>query len=147
MEERYNHILSENGILTSFQIAKKIDEHHLKKMIEEIRSTTKSQKELQKKLKEKIIEDTNKNIFSENIPGILTDKNKLFEENLKLKNYSDFAAKIVDTIKKNEIDSYHMCYIINVIINLLKLNEEDFENFNERFDKFNDENYYDDPEK
>jgi hypothetical protein len=132
-----SHILKKTGILTSFTIAKKISEKDIMSMMEEIKKENiTSTEKINIRLREKVIEKSNESTELNNIPGLLNSPNESFEGNLKLNKCRNFANNICKEIKDNGVDNYHICFIINVLINELKLTEIDFEKFNERFEKF-----------
>lgn len=140
-----NHILSKEGILTSFSIAKKIMVRDIKKItvrdIKKFRDGLKNSKmnakKSQESLRKVIIKEAVESVNTQKIPGLLL--NGIFAENEEKKRMMEltyFSSVIAKKLAEKKIDKYHSCYIINAIVNMLGLTEEDFNEFHRKFAKF-----------
>ena len=132
-----SHILSKEGILTSFSIAKKVTVRDIKKLRNTLKNSKMDDKKLQYALRKAIIKGAEKTIDVHKIPGILLDgilaEN---EEKKRIMELTYFASIIAKKLAEKKIGKYHSCYIINAIVNMLGLTEEDFDDFHTKFSKF-----------
>jgi hypothetical protein len=151
---KVNHLLSEMGILSSFSVAKKISEREFDNIFNKIDKRNKTRKEIDKLVVDAILKNNNKNKINVNeIPGVITnDENHSFsggasgqlnlvdkqlnKEKNKLIAYTCFASIISKKIVEKRLDKYHMYFIINAIVNMLNLNENDFDEFHKKFQEF-----------
>jgi hypothetical protein len=138
-----NHILAKEGILTTFSIAKKVTAKDVKKLREKLKITSTSSlnsEKLKELLRNAVIKETQSDIESNNIPGLIISSPN-FEENEERKRIMEltyFASLIAKKLAEKNIGKYHSCYIINAIVNVLGLTEEDFDEFHRKFSKFRD---------
>lgn len=134
-----NHILSKEGILTSFSISKKISAKQVKLLRDKIKSADTDKTKLQELLTKAIIEETKKSLESKEIPGlILPGSNCSEEEKKRIMELTYFSSIVSKKITDKKINKYHACYIINAIVNMLGLSEEDFDEFHRKFSKYKD---------
>lgn len=139
MIETTNHILSKEGILTTFSIAKRISKKDITKLRQKIKNNKLDALKFQDVLKKSVMEDTKKAILSKKIPGlIIPDKYISNEEKKLMMELTYFASIISKKINEKKIDKYHSCYIINAIVNMLGLTESDFDEFHRKFSKYRD---------
>ena len=132
-----NHILSKEGILLSFSIAKKITVKDIKKTREDAKNSKVSSKKFQESLRKSIIKEAKKTLDIQKIPGLLLDG--VFaetEEKKRIMELTYFASIIAKKLSDKKIGKYHSCYIINAIVNMIGLTEEDFDEFHRKFSKF-----------
>ncbi len=132
-----NHILSKEGILTSFSIAKKVTVKDVKKLREGLKNSKMDAKKLQEALRNAVIKGARDTVDAQKIPGLLLDG--IFAENEEKKRIMEltyFASIIAKKLSEKRIGKYHSCYIINAIVNMLGLTEDDFDEFHKRFSKF-----------
>lgn len=145
-----NHILSKEGVLTSFSIGKKIIIKNIKKLHEELKNSKMDSKKLHESLENIVIKRVKDSIDIQKIPGLLLDG--IFAENEEKKKIMEltyFASIIAKKLSEKKVDKYHSCYIINTIVNMLGLTEENFDDFHRKFSKFKEgksENDEDDEE-
>lgn len=131
-----NHILAKEGILTNFSIAKKVSAKDVKKLRDKINSTKKDAETVQNLLKSALIKETQKDLYTHKIPGLVVDIAEDAEEKKRIMELTYFASMIAKKLSEKKIDKYHSCYIINAIVNMLDLTEENFDEFHKRFAKF-----------
>ena len=145
------HILSDEGILTSFSIAKKIDNRLIKKLQAKAKKDGISDIELNRKIGELVIAQTKLAVDNNEIPGLVWNEKSLQEkvinrirdnrldqksEDKKTMELTYLASLLAKKISEKDLNRYDSCYLINAIINLLGLTENDFEDF---YDKFSNE--------
>jgi len=138
MTSSSKHILAQEGILTSFSIAKRITERDFSKLKKKLNSKTINDKEFQVLLKKSVKEETKKAIEENSIPGFICNGSDLRtdEERKRIMEFTYFATIIAKKINDKNISKYHSCYIINALVNLLRLNENDFDEFHNRFSEY-----------
>lgn len=131
-----NHVLAKEGVLTSFSISRKVPANEISKLKAKLNKKIKNPIELQDLIRQTIMKK------NEKVPGLLDSlPNATKDEKKSLMEMSYFASIISKKLMEKKIDKYQSCYIINSIINMLGLNEQDFDEFHKRFNKFigNDE--------
>ncbi len=131
-----NHILAKEGILTTFSIAKKVTASDIKKLRDKIKTAKMDADKLHELLRMSIIENTQKDIETKKIPGLLIDGVEDAEEKKRIMELTYFASMIAKKLSEKQIDKYHSCYIINAIVNMLGLTEDNFDEFHKKFSKF-----------
>ncbi len=131
-----NHILAKEGILTTFSIAKKVTAKDVKKLRDKIKSAKMDADKLHELLRMSIIKDTQKDIETKKIPGLIIAGVENEEEKKRIMELTYFASMISKKLSEKNIDKYHSCYIINAIVNMLGLTEDNFDEFHRKFSKF-----------
>jgi len=149
------HILSEEGILISFSIAKKINTKELKRIKSNAKKIGSTEEDIKKLLSEIVISETKQSIEKKEIPGLIWPEVK--NETPPPKSLSNkrtveltyLASLLAKKISEKNLSKYEYCYVINSIINILGLNEDDFEDFYEKFssDKKDDSDEWPDEEE
>ena len=131
-----DHILAKEGILTTFSIAKKVTAKDVKKLREKIKTAKMDADKLHELLRMSIIENTQKDIETQKIPGLIIAGMEDTEEKKRIMELTYFASMISKKLSEKNIDKYHSCYIINAIVNMLGLTEDNFDEFHKKFSKF-----------
>jgi len=137
MKTASQHILTEEGILVSFSIARKLSSEDVEKVKDKIHSG----KLTTDQVHDYLIKETKKVIELKKIPG-LTDTEKMVDSSSERKRITEltyFASLIAKKINEKNIDKYHMCYTMNTLVNLLGLTEDDFEEFYNKFSNYDDD--------
>jgi hypothetical protein len=143
-----NHILAKEGILTAFSLAKRVTPLEINRLRKKFKDSNLNSGQFQHALVKSIIEATQKAFESEEIPGLMMKE--IAEENSEKKRIMEltyFASIIAKKITDNNTSKYHSCFIINTLVNMLGLNEEDFDNFHKKFSRFREEKLDDSPEE
>lgn len=139
------HILTETGVLTAFQVAKKVTRDEINKFISKQRKAGKKDEQISKLLKEKILREVQDALVTGKIPGLLAPVNVDSKEGLDPKvvlNMGDLNRLIMVITSKmveRQYDKMSMCYVINSMVNLLGLTEKDFEKFHRNRSKSDDQ--------
>ena len=132
-----NHILSVEGILTTFQIAKKVSQVDIKKIRDKMKSANVDATKFQDIIKQMVLSGVEKSIEENKIPGLLLENNTdRAQEERKIIELTYFSSLISKKITEKKISKYHSCYIVNAIVNMLGLNDKDFESFHRKFERF-----------
>lgn len=129
-----DHILSREGILTTFAIAKKVTVKNMKLVAEKFKSGKITKTKAQEILKNIVMEETTAAILNNKIPGLILNgtENTVVDKKLMME-LTYFCSLIAKKIEEKKISRYHSCYIINTIVTMLKLTEEDFAEFHNKF--------------
>lgn len=139
MTHAANHILSKEGILTTFSIAKRVPLKELHRLQKKIKSEKGLGPKVQKLLREKMMKETKQAFLEKKIPGLMVpDQNVPDEEKKIMMELTYFASVVAKKIDEKKIDKFHSCYIINAIVNILRLTESDFDEFHRKFSKYRD---------
>lgn len=143
MAHTVNHILSKEGILTTFSIAKRIslkDVQILQKKTKGNKSSKSNEEKFKKLLKDRVMEETRRALIEQKIPGVIVPGHLIPDnEKKRMMELTYFASIIAKKIAEKKIDKFHSCYIINAIVNMLGLSENDFDDFHKKFSKYKDE--------
>jgi hypothetical protein len=131
-----NHVLAEEGILTTFSIAKKVTTKDVKKLRDKLKSAKIDSGKLQELLRNTVIKETQKAIETQKIPGLIIEGMEESEEKKRIMELTYFSSVIAKKLSEKKTNKYHSCYIINAIVNMLHLTEEDFDDFHKKFSKF-----------
>jgi hypothetical protein len=132
------HILAKEGILTTFSIAKKVTAKDVKKLREKLKTAKVDSDQLKELLRNAVIKETQSDIASHKIPGLILRGVEENEEKKRIMELTYFASVIAKKLSEKNIGKYHSCYIINAIVNVLGLTEEDFDEFHRKFSRFRD---------
>ena len=93
MIETANHILSKEGILTTFAIAKRVSADDIKKLQQKIKTNKISAEKFQKLLYKTVLEETQKALLSQKVPGIILPGHNIPEkERRKMMELTHFAS-------------------------------------------------------
>ena len=141
MLETVNHILSREGILTTFSIDKRVSAEYVKRLQQKIKSDKISEEKFQKLLYKAVLEETQKALLSQKVPGLILPGHNIPEkERKKMMELTHFASMIAKKLGEKNADKFYSCYIINAIVNMLGLTESDFDEFHRKFSKYRDGN-------
>jgi hypothetical protein len=139
MTQSVNHILSKEGILTTFSIAKKVTKKDALALQKKLFGSNSKNRKIKKLLTKKMLEETRKAFLDQKIPGlIIPGQNIPDEEKRKMMELTYFASIVAKKIAEKKIDKFHSCYIVNAIVNMLGLTEGDFDEFHRKFSKYKD---------
>lgn len=137
MAHMANHILSKEGILTTFSISKRILIKDVLRLQKNIKIKKSLNPKIQNLLYEKMIEETKKAFLDKKIPGLtIPDQGISNEEKKIMMELTYFASVVAKKMDEKRIDKFHSCYIINAIVNILGLDEKAFEDFHKKFSKY-----------
>ena len=132
------HFLNKFGVMTSFSIAKKITEEDINNFFVKNRKSGKTDKEIGKLLQASILDDIQKAIKQNKIPGVVGAEelakdlgmSKEFIQNMPELNrlISLISGKLIE----KKYDKMSLCYFINHLVSFLNLTEKDFQNFHKK---------------
>jgi hypothetical protein len=131
------HILTEAGILTAFQVAKKVTADEINKYVAKQKKAGKKEDQIAKLLREKITAEVNEALTSGKIPGLILpeDRSQSGLDPKVLGNLPDLNRIILvvtEQLVRKQYDKMSMCYVINSMVNLLGLTAQDFEKFHQQ---------------
>lgn len=145
------HILNQLGVLTSFSVAKKITENDINKYFAKHKKKGKSDSQIGKMLRDKIVSDIQDAVENNKIPGLVSQQEMAEGMGIdkkiiaKIPEINRLIIVISQKISEKNYDKMSMCYFINSLVNVLCLTEEDFTKFHQQ-NKTDDENDADDDE-
>lgn len=140
-----NHILSKEGILTSFMIAKRITPMDIKRLKDSLKEDNVKPSKIQELLSKKIVEETQIAFETKQIPGLIIEKViSEQEEKKRIMELTYFSSLMAKKLTDNNVSKYHACYTINALVNMLCLTEKDFDDFHKKFARFKDGNFEND---
>ena len=143
------HILNQLGVLTSFSVAKKITEEEINKYFIKHKKTGKSNSQIGKMLKNKIVSDIQDAVEHNKIPGLVSQQEDAERVGIdkkiiaKIPEINKLIIILSQKISEKKYDKMSMCYFINNLVNALGLTEDDFTKFHQQ-NKTDDEDDTDD---
>lgn len=158
---QFEHLLSKHGILSTFNLAKKIKKEDVKKIKNELKKVCKTKEELNEKLQRMIILQIKNTINKSDIPGLIGKKDKDKDNNKVLdinsyfnifnineqdkKKLFDCFVKFKNIIDKEKLNTDLILILIQLLLVQNKISSDDIKIFNEKYKLiFNEqENYID----
>lgn len=129
------HILNQMGVITSFSVAKKVNEDDITKFFAKGKKAGKSVEEMNTLLRDKVLGEIEEAVTSRKIPGLLAPeelaKQMGVQQNV-INNMPELNRLIMivgHKLAEKKYDRMSLCYFINSLVNLLGLTEQDFEKF------------------
>ena len=129
------HNLSQMGIMTSFSVAKKVTAEEATKFFHIKRKCGKTKKELEAMLQKKIERDIQTAVMNNQVPGLISISEWASESGMaktvgaNLPELNRLISVISDKLLSSNYDKLSLCYFINTMVNILNLQEADFEKF------------------
>lgn len=80
MKDNLEHLLSKHGVLTSFSIAKKVNEDNIKELTDKIKGDAKNKFDFHQKLKNEISKQSIDDILNNKVPGLIKNTDNIPEE-------------------------------------------------------------------
>lgn len=132
-----NHILAQEGVLASFSIAKKVTIKDVKKLRNRLKKNGNvSQKELNGLVQQAVVNETQRAIENQTIPGLIIKDIVNSDEKKRLMEFTYLASLVAKKLAEKCSDKYYFCYVVNAIVSMLGLKEEDFDEFHKKFSEF-----------
>ncbi len=133
-----NHILAQEGILTTFLISKKVATKDIKKLREKFKNSKLDEKKFRELVKKSILEEVRQSSNLSKIPGLILPEAPVNdkEENKKIIELTYFSSLVAKKISEKKMGKYYACYIVNAIINMLELSQNDFQEFHKKFARY-----------
>jgi hypothetical protein len=147
----YKHLLSENGIMVSFSVAKKIPVDKLKKIHDKIKRMAKNGKNADELFKKEIEKQTKNTLNVNDIPGLITEENVsnnqdedvnqnvktpeitgVFKNEKKVMMLNFFGTSVARKMVEQKFKKDEICFIILTILGSLGIGDNDFKNFHKR---------------
>ena len=132
------HILNQMGILTTFSVAKKISEEDIQNYFSKQKKAGKSERQIGDMLHDKILDDIQDALVNNRIPGLISSqeiaKQLGFDQSVidKMPELDRLVMIIAQKLSDKKYDKMALCYFINSLVNILGLDEKDFEKFHRR---------------
>lgn len=133
------------GVITSFSVAKKVTECDIRKFYTQQKKAGKKELEIEKMLKDRILNEIQDAVINHKIPGLLTPQELAQEMNLdkniieNIPELNRIIMVIAHKLSEKKFNKMSLCYFINSLVNILGLGEKDFEKFHNHNNKKDDE--------
>jgi hypothetical protein len=132
------HILNQMGVITSFSVAKKVTEEEITKFFTKGKRSGRTEAEIEQLLRDKIVNEIQEAVADQKIPGLLSTQdlakelglNKVVVDNMPELNR--LIMVIAHKLSEKKYDKMSLCYLINSLVNILGLNERDFQQFHKQ---------------
>lgn len=140
----FSHVLQKAGVLKNFTVAKIVKKQDIEDLKALIKSVTSSDKEYNQMLDEEMKKISDMHDENNPIPGIIYPPDQ--SKNKKL--IVAIVTKFSQSVKKQNLSTREMAFLVSAIINELGLTQEDFINLkNELEDANQDDEDADDGEE
>ena len=132
------HLITELGVLKSFSLGKRMAADKMRDYKNKVKKMAKTKKEEDDLLRQIIVKDAQKYFNSVSVPGIISNKvsEKKLKAEKKLIDLTYFASIVSKKMIEKNMSKFEKCYLINILVNMLNLGEDDFDNFHKIFLKF-----------
>jgi hypothetical protein len=131
-----NHILAQEGILATFSIAKRVTIKDVKHLRDRLKKEKISKSDLNSLIRQTVINETQQAIEKQTVPGLIVADMVNSEEKKRLMELTYFASIVAKKLTEKNSNKYHLCYVVNALVNMLGLKEEDFDEFHRKFSEF-----------
>jgi len=151
-----DHLLSKHGVLTSFSVARKVNEDSIKELTDYIKSISKNKVDFNNKLRHEISQKTQEAIVSGKIPGLIINTNnkpdiihhapeeltekegkpkkmKYNIDKLKLSMIYELVSYFNKIVLSNKFSKDDICFTIYTILNFLEIHADDFKRFQDKY--------------
>jgi len=147
----YQHLLSEHGILVSFNIARKIKQSQIRAIRKKLEKSNTDPKKLEKEIDKEIKSHTQKYLNQNDIPGMVTSDSygeKITIDPKIQRKILSLANKVADFCKTNKFSKEHVIFFIQAVFHLLKITNDDMIKFKEKYNisQDPDDDYLDEEE-
>lgn len=134
------HLLSSLGVLASFSISKKVTKEDIDKITRKVKKLVREDDpvKFKKMLMESIIDNVKKTVENGPPPGLIFPKQSRKKQKLD-KFYMELSAVaniVANKFIEQGFSKFQVCFIINAIVNILGINESDFEKFNAKYAEY-----------
>jgi len=129
----FSHVLQKAGVLKNFTVAKVVKKQDIEDLKALIKSVTSSDKEYKQMLDEEMKKISDMHDENNPIPGIIYPPDQ--SKNKKL--IVAIVTKFSQSVKKQNLSTREMAFLISAIINELGLTQEDFINLKRELEDAN----------
>jgi hypothetical protein len=129
----FSHVLQKAGVLKNFTVAKIVKKQEIEDLKALIKSVTSSDKEYNQMLSEEMKKISDMHDEHNPIPGIIYPPDQ--SKNKKL--IVAIVTKFSQSVKKQNLSTREMAFLISAIINELGLTQEDFINLKNELEDAN----------
>jgi hypothetical protein len=136
--------------MSSFSVAKKVTEDDISKFFTIQKKTGKTNSQIEKMLKSKIMDEIQDAVTHNKIPGLISPqeiaKEAGFDKHIvdNMPELNKLIMVIAHKLSEKPYDKQSLCYFINSLVNMLGLEEEDFDNFHKQNNTDEDDDDEDD---
>jgi hypothetical protein len=143
MNSKFQHLLTKHGVLSNFNIAKKIKPSYIRSLEKKLKDAGKNDIEIEEEINKKIIINTQKFINKNDIPGLYPTRqpHKLelgIADNTR-KKILFIANKISEYCKKYNFSKDSIIFLIQIILHYMKITNEDMIRFKQKYNIDNDD--------
>ena len=117
---QFDHILSKHGVLTAFNIARKVKQSDIKKIRAELKKTCSNTDEIKEKLQQMILLKMRNTMHFDTIPGLIVNKTD-HDGNVTSSRMRDPFKNIPDKLKQKIVG---MSFATNKMLRKEKFNKE-----------------------
>jgi len=134
--------------LAKFSIAKRVSKEEIEKTSEKIKKLykVKNVEKFNKLLGDALIKNTKKYLSTKIPPGLIFPSKNPKKEELD-RFYMELSAisqALSNKFLEQKLTKHQICFIINAVVNILGIDESDFDDFHRKFSKYKDDEIDDD---
>jgi len=138
----YKHLISENKVMVSFSVARRIAPEKLKAIQDKVKKTCKKDSDYDKLVEKEVMKQTQKTLNVNDIPGLM-DMNEgvqakipknmgIFKDEKKVMLLNFFGTTVAKKMLDQKLKKDEICFVLLTILGYLGLTDNDFRNFHKR---------------
>jgi hypothetical protein len=145
MINEFQHLLTKHGILTSFNIAKRIKKSQINTIRKRLEKKGLSAETIEKEIDKQIINNTKKFLEEHEIPGLDTGNSEIKINPKKQKKLVKLSNDITLYCESNDFTKEDVIILVQAIFHILKITNSDVQKFKEKYnlDSDNNDDYLD----
>jgi len=138
----YKHLISENKVMISFNVARKIAPEKLKSIEDKVKKTCKKGSDYNKLFEKEVLKQTKKTLKVNDIPGLMDiedgvrakiPKNMgIFKDEKKVMLLNFLGTSIAKKMLNQKLKKDEICFVLLTILGFLGLTDTDFRDFHKR---------------
>jgi hypothetical protein len=137
--EIFQHLLAKHGVLTAFNIAKRVKQTDIRKLRNELKKTCKDQTEMEEKLQQMVVLQMRNSIHFSDIPGLVVNKppaqpDKFKNIPIKIKQMLvGMALGFNKTIRKEKLNKELTLILIQILLMENNITDTDVKSFIKKY--------------
>jgi hypothetical protein len=144
----FQHLLTKYGILTSFNIAKRIKKSQINTIRKRLEKKGLDPEDIEKEVDKQIINNTKKFLEEHNIPGLEPGNSEIKINPKKQKKLVKLSNDVTLYCESNNFTKEDVIILVQAIFHILKITNSDVQKFKEKYnlDSDSDDDYLDEDE-
>ncbi len=145
----FQHLLTKHGILTSFNIAKRIKKSQINNIRKRLEKKGLDSEKIEKEIDKQLINNTKKFLEEHEIPGLESDNSEIKIDPKKQKKLVKLSNDVTLYCEDNHFTKEDVIILVQAIFHILKITNTDVQKFKEKYnlDSDDDDDYLDEDDE